>query len=235
MKYEIGSRIRYFRELRRLNQKELANLIGVSNSRVSNWEQGINRPDADTLVLLCQALDVSANDLLDLHDSTPGQLSPDEQRIGRAWGRADPPIQDATERLLEPFMDAVTVVAVVFPFRVSEQAASAGNGLYLGPETFVEYMVDKSKLPRGAAFGVPISGDSMEPKYKDGDIAVISKDHPAVGQVGLFTVSGEGYIKKLGDGELLSLNPAYDPIPMNEDTITNGKVVGTLTWEDLQK
>ena len=44
MKYEIGARIRKYREMSGFSQKELAQKIGVSNSRVSNWEQGINRP-----------------------------------------------------------------------------------------------------------------------------------------------------------------------------------------------
>lgn len=80
MKYEIGNRIRYFRELRSLNQKELAVRIGVSNSRISNWEQGINRPDADMLVLLCQALEVSADELLDMNTSNM-RLTEDERQV----------------------------------------------------------------------------------------------------------------------------------------------------------
>lgn len=80
MKYEIGSRIRYYREIRGLNQKELARLIGVSNSRVSNWEQGINRPDADILVLLCKALEISADELLDMN-TTVMQLSREEREL----------------------------------------------------------------------------------------------------------------------------------------------------------
>lgn len=80
MKYEIGAKIRYFRELRGLNQKELGKLIGVSNTRISNWEQGVNRPDADTLVLLCQALEVSADELLDMNVSNMS-LTTDEKQI----------------------------------------------------------------------------------------------------------------------------------------------------------
>lgn len=67
MKYEIGARIRKFREDRGYSQKELAELIGVSNSRISNWEQGVNRPDADILVDLCKTLNVSPSELLDVH------------------------------------------------------------------------------------------------------------------------------------------------------------------------
>jgi len=80
VKYEIGSRIRYFREIRGLNQKELAERIGVSNSRVSNWEQGINRPDADIIGLLCRALEVSADELLDIQLSEL-DLTDKERRV----------------------------------------------------------------------------------------------------------------------------------------------------------
>jgi len=120
-------------------------------------------------------------------------------------------------------------------WRISEQAAAAGNGIYLGPETFTEYEVDESKLPRGAAFGVPISGDSMEPEYKDGEIAIISKDFPEVSQVGLFTYDGNGYIKKLGEGVLESLNHEYDDILITDDVIINGRVIGVITWDDVRK
>ena len=80
-----------------------------------------------------------------------------------------------------------------------------------------------------------IKGDSMEPKYHDGEIAIIAKDPPDIGQVGLFTYGGCGYIKKRGDGVLISLNPKYDDIPITDDVIINGRVLGTITWEDVRQ
>jgi len=98
VKYEIGNRIRYFRELRGLNQKELAGRIGVSNSRISNWEQGINRPDADTLVLLCQALEVSADELLDMNAANM-KLTGEERQVITQY-RNKPELQQAVKILL---------------------------------------------------------------------------------------------------------------------------------------
>lgn len=57
LKYEIGERIRKYREACGMNQMQLAEKLGINNSRVSNWEQGINRPDADILADICRALD----------------------------------------------------------------------------------------------------------------------------------------------------------------------------------
>lgn len=84
MKYEIGSRIRKYREESHLSQKQLAARIGVSNSRVSNWEQGINRPDADILAAICVALDVSPSLLLGIH-VTGDELTAQERRVLRAY------------------------------------------------------------------------------------------------------------------------------------------------------
>lgn len=65
--YEVGKRIRMFREKFGFSQKEFADSINVKNTVVSNWERGLTRPDVDTLALICSVLDVSANDLLDIH------------------------------------------------------------------------------------------------------------------------------------------------------------------------
>lgn len=98
MKYEIGIRIRKYRELRGLSQKELADLIGVSNSRISNWEQGINRPNADIISDLCRALDVSPSELLDIQISTDS-LNEQERKLISAY-RSRPELQEAVNILL---------------------------------------------------------------------------------------------------------------------------------------
>ncbi len=63
-----------------VNRQEFAKIIGVSNSRVSNWEQGINRPDADMFGKLCNALQVSPSLLLGLK-LTKDELSEKEWKV----------------------------------------------------------------------------------------------------------------------------------------------------------
>ena len=98
MKYEIGARIRKYREDRGYSQKELAELIGVSNSRISNWEQGVNRPDADILVDLCKTLNVSPSELLDVH-LKDDELNDMERKVIKAY-RAKKDLQSAVNILL---------------------------------------------------------------------------------------------------------------------------------------
>lgn len=98
MKYEIGTRIRKYRENRGLSQKDLADLIGVSNSRVSNWEQGINRPNADIVADICKALNISPSELLDVQLSTD-KLTEQERKVINAY-RDKPELQQAVNILL---------------------------------------------------------------------------------------------------------------------------------------
>lgn len=98
MQYEIGKKIKMYRKKLNLNQKDFANLIGVSNSRVSNWEQGINRPDVDTLSIICDVLKISADDLLDIHLKEP-QYTELEKKIISEY-RKKPELQQAVNIIL---------------------------------------------------------------------------------------------------------------------------------------
>lgn len=98
MKYEIGNRIRKYRKIANLTQEQLANKINVSKSRVSNWEQGLNRPDSDILADICIALNVSPSDLLNVHLSDE-ELNEQERKVITAY-REKPELQQAVNILL---------------------------------------------------------------------------------------------------------------------------------------
>ena len=98
MKYEIGNRIRKYRKESGLTQEQLAERINVTKSRVSNWEQGINRPDADILGAICRALNVSPSDLLDVH-LTDDELNAHEKKVIKAY-RTKEDLQQAVDILL---------------------------------------------------------------------------------------------------------------------------------------
>lgn len=127
-------------------------------------------------------------------------------------------------------------VAKIIPFRsidIFENAVSAGNGNFLvdGPKETVR--IDESILPEDTTFGVRISGDSMEPEFHDGQIAwVLQQESVANGEIGIFALNGEAYIKKLQNDKdgifLISLNEKYAPIKVSENDRLDifGKVLG---------
>ena len=98
-KYELGNRIKRLRKELGISQKELAERIGVSNGRVSNWEQGINRPDADILSKLCSALQTSPSLLLGMK-LTKDELTEKEWKVIRAY-RSHTDVQKSIDILLE--------------------------------------------------------------------------------------------------------------------------------------
>ena len=113
--------------------------------------------------------------------------------------------------------------------------ASAGTGSLLDGDTPAEWVtVPKTDETISADFLIEVRGDSMIPKYYDGDTVLIKKSNSIrEGDIGLFILNNEAYIKKMGKGKLISLNPDYDDIAVSEyDTIScAGKVIGVLEDE----
>lgn len=233
----IGKRIREARERCGLTQKQLAKKIGVTSSAIANYENEISHPKETVLYALLDALQVDANFLfqdcvalekkvvLSQEDNDFLQKLHALDRHGREVVNAVLLLEyrrskeESTKRSSMPSN---------IPFQVSSQPASAGTGTYLGPDGFEEILVDPEQVA-GADFGVPVRGDSMEPRFHNGDIILISMKQPVeVGDIALVTMDGCGYVKKIGQNELLSLNKKYAPIPMTEDVRVNGKVIGVL-------
>ena len=112
-----------------------------------------------------------------------------------------------------------------------ELPASAGSGMYLSDEYKEVIQVRDCYKARTSDFVIPISGDSMEPLYSDGDrVFVKSMPMVEVGEIGIFVINGDAYIKKRGRDRLISLNRKRKDIIFGEgDTIVClGKVIGKV-------
>ena len=64
-----GKRILELRQAKGWTQKQLAEIIGVTDKAVSKWERGINYPDLSLLEPLANAFETTVADLLGLKDS----------------------------------------------------------------------------------------------------------------------------------------------------------------------
>ena len=70
----IGKRIKYYRTEKRLSQEDLGNIVAVNNEHISRIEGGKKNLSLELLILIANALDVSADDLLTdnlKHSSSP--------------------------------------------------------------------------------------------------------------------------------------------------------------------
>lgn len=60
----FGEKIRESRIALKLTQKQLADKIGAKHNSISDWENDKNKPDPNTIELLCGVLNISPNYLL---------------------------------------------------------------------------------------------------------------------------------------------------------------------------
>ena len=61
---QIGKFIAERRKFKKLTQSELAKKMNISEKTVSKWECGYGFPDTSLILPLCNALDITANELL---------------------------------------------------------------------------------------------------------------------------------------------------------------------------
>ena len=210
---DIGPRLAVLRRQAGLSQKELARRLTdlgepVSDKALSKWEKGATLPSARQFLLVCRALEVA-------------DVSGEFMGGGLAKG-----LDAAGRRKLGEYAELLRRSGLYEPkpdrgraIRLYTLAASAGPGQFLDDGDF--QWMDAAGAPRQADFAVRVAGDSMEPRFRDGQVVYVHAA-PTVGdgEVGLFSWQGSGYIKQLIDRpegvRLHSLNPAYQDIPIPE-------------------
>lgn len=71
---ELGERLRILRESVKLSQVKMAELLGVKQSSINRYEQGLSAPSLETLVKYADYFDVSMDYLFARTDKPQGKL-----------------------------------------------------------------------------------------------------------------------------------------------------------------
>lgn len=233
------------RENAGLTQTQAAQKIGVSDGTYKNYEQGKREPNGDKIVTIANAFGVSTDYLLGRPDAKEpvdpidNLMTVDEMEkdLLREWLSLDEASRKSFLDVLRKIVvadqkrqTAASKRAAYLLRRLSRHKVSAGLGYNLDDDdNWQEAEVVETAAVHQADFAVEVDGDSMEPDYLSGDILLVqSTPTIEVGEVGVFTLNGDGYVKELGEGELLSRNPEYDPIPIHESDSLQcwGRVIG---------
>lgn len=242
----FGTKIREARKSKKMTQKQLADKIGAAHNSISDWENDKNRPDPDTIELLCGVLEITPNYLLTT--SSLDDFSPSEKLLIRKYRSLDALGQKIMDYLLDcevarsqriAELEKRPAAVIEFngrsdvPARVIKyfHSVSAGTGQVMFDDVYSE-RVTIPDIPeyRRAAYAVKVSGRSMEPLYCDGDMLLIEPTcEIEIGEIGIFNVGGQAYVKKLGENELISLNEEYANIPLEEDSRCMGRVIDKYT------
>lgn len=212
--------------------------LNISTSKLTAWKNG-SMPNSEYLIPISERLNVSIDYLLTGKEKSSSaeqtikeQLTPDERELMELYkSLSEKDKTRVTERaraLYDLAFEQVKKPELV-PLYYVDNRVSAGLGASLSDyEQGATVYVPATPESRRADFVLRISGDSMEPKFYDGDYVLVrSQAVVEVGQIGIFGNNGDGFIKKLGKRDLISLNNKYKPIPITEETTCFGLVLGT--------
>lgn len=240
MELTFGEKIRDSRKAKGFTQKELAEKIGAKHNSISDWENNKNKPDPDTIELLCGVLDITPNYLLTQSSS---DFSPIEKLIIKKYRNLDEigkehvnTILDwETERISKASAAPKIITAPTRTISYYQRLASAGTGQVV----FSDLPAERIAIPDipeycRVSYAIGVNGCSMEPLYDDGDLLLIEPTCEIdIGDVGIFIVGQEAFVKKLGRGELISLNQEYSNIPLTDGAKCMGRVVDNIRPNEL--
>jgi len=195
---------------------------------VSHWESGEHSPSVEQFLLMCEMYGV--RDIPGTFQDAGTEFRSISRLNDLGRSRAEEYIAMLCGNSLFSESDTETrrLASCGRTMPLFDLPVAAGLGTYLDSDSCEEFEADDT-VPEEADFALKVSGDSMTPRFIDGQIIFV-KQQPAVetGEFGIFELNGASYVKKMGRGELISLNKRYEPIPIREfDSFrVFGKVVG---------
>lgn len=222
----IGARIRFYRIENKMTQDDLGKLIGTKKSTISNYETGYRSPQQDVIFDIAEALNVSINDLF--------PPTTQEGNITYIYNQLEPPRQQKVYQFTEYQLSEQQKVVNMEDY-ITERLigyVSAGTGEYQTEEINEEVKLPKSIIPEQRYDMVlKVNGTSMEPMFQDGEFIFVRKDEDfRSGQIGVFIIDGESYLKKayIEDSHirLVSLNKGYEDLIFTDDSRI--ELIGTV-------
>lgn len=112
-------------------------------------------------------------------------------------------------------MEAAEEIAPPIPLHqpYTQVAAAEGAGAFLLDDGYEEVLVEMNKYTKQADVILKVVGRSMEPEIPDGS-RVLVRVQPSIniGEIGVFILDGQGYLKERASDRLVSLNPAIEDV-----------------------
>ena len=209
----------------KLTQKEIAEQLGISFQAYSAWERGVKEPSKEKVTQLENILKVPKGyftqiEIVRLYHSLSKQGR--EKVVLYARNLA----QEEQVQKVAPMLERL------YEYRVYERM-SAGIGASVYDDQNFDTVYFNEELAHD--FASWVSGDSMEPKYQNGSVALIREtgfDYD--GAVYAVVCNNQTYIKRVYREEnglrLVSINPKYKDIFISyeEDPRIVGIIVGNF-------
>ena len=237
----IGQKIKDYRLLNGMTQKDLATKINMGDTTIVNYEKGIRTPKKNTLFKIAEVFNVSIDDFFPpistkeapetaqndrdklLEELTTNYTKLDDKRKHK--------LVDTSRALVEERAND-TVEEELFEYHVYEKL-SAGIGTAYFEDRNYDVVYFDEEIDHDLASWV--YGDSMEPDYLNGSVVLIKgTGFDYDGAIYSVDWDGQSYIKKVykeKDGlRLVSLNKKYADkfAPYDEEPRIIGKIVGNF-------
>ena len=209
----------------KLTQKEIAEQLGISFQAYSAWERGIKEPSKEKVSQLENVLKVPKGyftqiEIVRLYHSLSKQGKEKVVLYARNLSQE------------EQAQKVIAMPERLYEYRVYERM-SAGIGASVYDDQNFDTVYFNEELAHD--FASWVSGDSMEPKYQNGSVALIREtgfDYD--GAVYAVVCNNQTYIKRVYREEnglrLVSINPKYKDIFISyeEDPRIVGIIVGNF-------
>lgn len=238
---QYGERIRQRRTELGMSQAELAALVGVSRNTVAGWETNHSRPDLGTLPALCKALKISLSRFFGLERKRTAE----EAKVLEVFFSLEDGDRESILWQMEGLRDrraAMREAAKPVPLPrtvtlfLNELGAAAGFGAALGEAQGEKMVLLADRDTERADEIITVCGRSMEPTFVDGDRVLVQHTKELrEGEIGIFLVDNEGYIKEYRRDGLHSHNPGYRTMTFHEGQTVRclGRVIGKLKKEQI--
>ena len=209
----------------KLTQKDIADQLGISYQAYSAWERGIKEPSKEKVNRLEQLLKVSKGyfteiEIVRLYNTLSNKGKNQVVEYAR----------DLVQK--EKTRQVMSVSEKLYEYHVYEKM-SAGIGASVYDDQNYDTVYFNEELAHD--FASWVSGDSMEPKYHNGSVALIREtgfDYD--GAVYAVVCNNQTYLKRVYREEeglrLVSINPKYKDIfiTYDEDPRVVGIIVGNF-------
>lgn len=223
----IGDRMKQLRKHKRISADTIAEKIGVSRSTIFRYEKGdIEKIPIDVVTQIADVIGVKPEELMGLKPKTlVEEISRVVNRLHE--DRKRHVLDFATNQLAEQsHPQKVVPFKVPTPIHYSEVqllgVVSAGTG---------EFQVDGDAQPTirypghvpNYDYALRVNGDSMYPMLEDNQVIFVRHSNGSdvyAGQIIIALLNDFAFVKKIdldeGRVRLISLNPNYDPIEVEE-------------------
>lgn len=207
----------------KITQKDIADQLGISYQAYSAWERGVKEPSKEKVKRLEQILEVPKGyfteiEIVRLYDTLSNKGKNQVVEYAR----------DLVQK--EKTQQVISVSENFYEYHVYEKM-SAGIGASVYDDRNYDTVYFNEELAHD--FASWVFGDSMEPKYQNGSVALIREtgfDYD--GAVYAVVCNNQTYIKRVYREEnglrLVSINPKYEDIfiTYDEDPRVVGIIVG---------